>query len=61
MIWHTEIRKISELKNWEDNPRTISKEAYQELKESIDDLGNFEPLCYCYTRQMGETNRGARS
>lgn len=44
MIWHTEIRKISELKNWEDNPRTISKEAYQELKESIDDLGNFEPL-----------------
>lgn len=44
MIWHTETRKISELKNWEDNPRTISKEAYQELKESIDDLGNFEPL-----------------
>ena len=44
MIWHTEVRKISELKNWEDNPRTISKEAYQELKESIDDLGNFEPL-----------------
>ena len=44
MNWHTETRKISELKNWESNPRTISKEAYQELKESIDDLGNFEPL-----------------
>lgn len=44
MKWHTEVRKISELKNWEDNPRTISGEAYKELKESIDDLGDFEPL-----------------
>ena len=44
MKWHTEFRKVSELKNWEDNPRTISGEAYEELKESIGDLGNFEPL-----------------
>jgi len=44
MKWHTEVRKVSELKNWEDNPRTISQEAYKELKESIGDLGNFEPL-----------------
>ena len=44
MIWHTEIRKISELKNWEDNPRTISEESYKTLKKSIGDLGNFEPL-----------------
>jgi site-specific DNA-methyltransferase (adenine-specific) len=44
MRWHTEVRKISELKNWEGNPRTISEEAYKELKESINDLGNFEPL-----------------
>lgn len=44
MKWHTEIRKISELKNWESNPRTISDEAYKELKASIGDLGNFEPL-----------------
>jgi site-specific DNA-methyltransferase (adenine-specific) len=44
MNWHTETRKISELKNWESNPRTISEESYKELKESINDLGNFEPL-----------------
>ena len=44
MIWHTEIRKISELKNWESNPRTISEESYKKLKESIEDLGSFEPL-----------------
>ena len=30
MIWHTEIRKISELKNWEDNHRTITE--YNRLK-----------------------------
>jgi len=44
MNWHTETRKISELKNWENNPRTILEESYKELKESINDLGNFEPL-----------------
>lgn len=44
MIWHTEVRKISELKNWEGNPRTISEESYKTLKKSIGDLGNFEPL-----------------
>jgi len=44
MNWHTETRKISELKNWESNPRTISEENFDELVSSIDDLGNFEPL-----------------
>lgn len=44
MEWHTETRKISELKNWESNPRVISDESYKELKESIGSLGNFEPL-----------------
>lgn len=44
MEWHTETRKISELKNWESNPRVISEESYKELKESIGSLGNFEPL-----------------
>ena len=42
--WHTEVRKIKDLKNWEDNPRTISNEELSKLKESIEDLGNFEPL-----------------
>lgn len=44
MKWHTERRKISELKEWEQNPRTISKDAYEDLKASIEGLGNFEPL-----------------
>lgn len=44
MNWHTETRKISELKQWESNPRTITDEEYGKLKESIGDLGNFEPL-----------------
>ena len=44
MQWHTEKRKLSELKNWEGNPRTITSEKFDELLSSIDDLGNFEPL-----------------
>lgn len=42
--WHLEQRKISELRNWEKNPRTISKKAFKELEKSVDALGNFEPL-----------------
>lgn len=42
--WHLEKKLISELKNWEKNPRTISKKAFEELEKSVDDLGNFEPL-----------------
>ena len=44
MKWHTETRKISELKNWESNPRTITEEEFKKLKSSIDDLGNFDTL-----------------
>lgn len=39
MKWHTEIRKLSELKEWEDNPRTISDKAYKRLKEAIEKRG----------------------
>lgn len=42
--WHLEKRKISELKNWEKNPRTISEKAFKELEQSVEVLGNFEPL-----------------
>ncbi len=42
--WHLEKRKISELRNWEKNPRTISEKAFEELEKSVDSLGNFEPL-----------------
>jgi len=44
MKWEVEKRKLSELKNWENNPRTITSEKFDELVSSIDDLGNFEPL-----------------
>jgi DNA modification methylase len=37
--WHTEIRKISELKEWEDNPRIISDKAYKRLVKSIKERG----------------------
>lgn len=42
--WKTEKRKITELKNWEDNPRTITEEEYKKLEESVKKLGNFQPL-----------------
>jgi len=39
MKWHTEIRKVSELKKWEENPRTISEGEYAKLKKSITKRG----------------------
>lgn len=42
--WHLEKKKVSELKNWEKNPRTISEKAFKELESSVETLGNFEPL-----------------
>lgn len=44
MKWHTEKRKLSTLKNWDKNPRTISEKNFDELVSSVDELGNFEPL-----------------
>lgn len=37
--WHTEKRKLSDLKEWDKNPRIISKEAFVKLKESIKERG----------------------
>lgn len=42
--WHLEKKKVSELKNWEENPRTITEKAFKELEKSVEALGNFEPL-----------------
>lgn len=42
--WKTEVRRVGDLKGWEDNPRVISEDKYKELKESVGELGNFEPL-----------------
>jgi ParB-like chromosome segregation protein Spo0J len=39
MKWHTETRKLSDLKEWENNPRTITDTAYQRLKKSIKERG----------------------
>lgn len=39
LIWLAEKRKISELKNWEKNPRKITKEAFEKLKDRISKRG----------------------
>ena len=39
-----ETRKISELTNWEDNPRSIVKEDFERLKKQIIKLGMYKPL-----------------
>ena len=44
MKWHTEVRKIEELKEWAENPRTISDKDLEELVSSVGDIGNFDPL-----------------
>lgn len=35
LVWHTEERKVNSLKNWNRNPRKISKEKFESLKEKI--------------------------
>jgi ParB-like chromosome segregation protein Spo0J len=39
-----ETRKISELKGWDRNPRTISEKAYTELINQIKELKPYKPL-----------------
>ncbi len=39
-----EQRKIAQLTNWEDNPRTITKEDFERLKKQIIKLGMYKPL-----------------
>ena len=39
-----EKRKLSELKAWENNPRTITEEAYARLKWQITHLEPYKPL-----------------
>lgn len=40
----TETRKISELKNWENNPRDIKPADFERLKNQIKKLGIYKPL-----------------
>ena len=39
-----ELRKIKDLKNWEDNPRIILEEDFKRLGEQIDKLGMYKTL-----------------
>lgn len=33
LVWHPKKRKVKDLKNWAANPRKISKEAFEKLKD----------------------------
>jgi len=39
-----EYRKLSTLKNWDRNPRTIDKKDFERLKKQIQKLGQYKPL-----------------
>lgn len=39
-----ELRKVSELTNWDENPRTISRDQFARLKDHIKRLGLYKPL-----------------
>lgn len=39
-----EYRKLNTLKNWEQNPRTVTKEGLERLKKQITKLGQYKPL-----------------
>lgn len=41
--WHTEKKKLKDLKELENNPRTISPRAYEQLQNALK-IGNFKPL-----------------
>lgn len=44
ILWKTETRKINELKPYEFNPRSISKEQIKKLKSSIAESGYNAPI-----------------
>ena len=35
LLWHVEKRKVADLRPWKDNPRKITKESFEKLKERI--------------------------
>lgn len=39
LVWHPKKRKVKDLKNWAINPRKISKEAFEKLKDRIKQRG----------------------
>lgn len=39
-----EFRKLSQLKGWEQNPRSVTNEGIERLKKQIQKLGQYKPL-----------------
>jgi len=39
-----DTKKISELKNWDKNPRSIKEKDFERLKKQIEKLGQYKPL-----------------
>lgn len=39
-----EMRKVADLRNWDDNPRTITDKDFERLQEHIRRLGFYKPL-----------------
>lgn len=39
-----QYRKVSELKNWDKNPRSITPQSFQRLKKHLQKLGQYKPL-----------------
>lgn len=37
-------RNIDELQEWDDNPRTVSKDSFERLKKQIEILGVYKPI-----------------
>lgn len=44
MTIQREMRKLSELRNWKDNPRSIKAKDFERLKKQIQKLGQYKPL-----------------
>lgn len=44
ITWKTEVRRLTELKPYEFNPRTITKDDLEKLKKSITESGYHAPI-----------------
>jgi len=44
LIWHTEMRKIKDLKEHQKNPRKITKEQMEKLKQSLKSFNYVETI-----------------
>lgn len=44
IIWNLEKRKISDLKEWENNPRVLTDKGIKDLTNSIQEFGCCEPI-----------------